>query len=177
MNKSEPFKITERQNTILFQALEKDKESFERLNNLFDKNNSLLKQIRLKLLNFFEDKCLLEYENIKKYYDIIRDDYNGLIFEPKNENIDDKILNSLESCIDRHLGLNKIITLFELELNSNITENRYCNIECSDKDNKNNSDLLLKECFEKCCENYNKKSIENLTSSNNDLSDILNKLL
>jgi hypothetical protein len=159
--------------------LKEYKPNNEELNQLNIRNENLLNTISVKLVNFTNEHCKKELNDVSKYYNVSISDKAGYKFDPKNkEDQNIHVLHNLERCIDRYTSLNKKITLYEIDFNEIIHTNKQCNRDCikTSHENKESTDSDLKECFNSCLKRYFSNSSLVMSNFFKDLSTINDKI-
>jgi hypothetical protein len=114
-----------------------------------------LKNISNKLIPFMAQNCKEEYKNLLQNFKIVESStYGSQIIPINKDNKENKgLLNKVERCIDRHTGLNKLITMYEVDSRNTIYEDDTCKRKCIN-DSSDMDDTRLTECFTKCYEKY-----------------------
>ena len=125
------------------------KEEETKFTNLYSKINN-------KIMNYSSVICNKEYNILKNYFDESYDNHNNSIslkikseFSGENserENVNNS-WNNFNKCVDKNLGINKSILLFE----ANNQKTSHALSDCIRHCNKTSDDnTKLDECFDKC---------------------------
>jgi hypothetical protein len=166
--------LKDNQREILYSVIKKNETRQRTLNEGMENISKILKTISMKSIPFLKTKCIEEYNALANVYNIEHSHDSGIKFIPKNEIENEEVVNNIDKCFDKHFSINKKITIFELDLNNTIIENKICNRECIS--NKSTENEELANCLENCISNYMNK-FENLQKEyETDLMNISNKL-
>ena len=140
-----------------------------------DDISKILPIVMKGLLKYSKIKCVEEYRKIEENFDIVTNE-NGIYFDPKGTSpLLTNYLDKYNSCLDKHSGINRKITLYD----NYVQKNKVALINCNDKCQKNQYED--KESFDHClssCSNLHYTEMYNLNKAFKDqLNDIKSKLI
>jgi len=120
---------------------------------LLQSYEDLMEKINDKLLYFVKVHCQNEFEKLSESHIIKSNEKGSMTLILKNEgDTDDGIaINEINRCVDKKLNINKLISVYDLNLYILKAETFVCNTECLKT--KANSESLG-ECFNFCTNMY-----------------------
>ena len=148
-------------------------------NILFKLDKSIQQKLKIisgKLIPFMIQNCKEEYNKLITKFKIVESsEYGSQIIPINKDEKDMNLLNSVERCIDRYTGINKAITMYEVDTRNTIYEDDRCKRACiADSEKLNDNELT--ECLSNCYGNFYKDSIRLAEDFEADLNKINLKL-
>jgi hypothetical protein len=127
----------------------------------FDKDiQQKLRTISTKLIPFIIQNCKEEYNNLITKFKIVESSQYGSQILPLNKDeADMSLLNKVERCVDRYTGINKLITMYEIDSRNTLVNDDQCKRHCI-KDSNNMTDKELMNCLSCCYETYYSESLQ-----------------
>lgn len=181
-NKNNNLKVDElsRPKELFTQVLIEFKKRHMDVYKLKDETKVLLNKISQILIQVAETKCKYELSIVNKYFNSVYDHSYGIYFEKIEKKFSENpadangALFTFERCLDRHTGINKKISMFEMDSKNINVKNKSCLKNC-EKSADSMSDDILKECFFGCVNEFLESSSNLQNQYNQNLQNILNK--
>jgi hypothetical protein len=151
-------------NTRVLSIIQENMSNFkDQANLLFQLDKKIQQKLGVvsnKLIPFIQQNCKEEYSALLTKFKIVESSTYGSQIVPIDlAQKDMSLLNHVERCVDRYTGINKLITMYEIDSRNTRLEDDKCKRRCIDKSEGLNDSELTK-CLTDCYEGFYRTSIQ-----------------